>query len=131
MKTKKDIKMVSLISIIILLILGFAILHMLYSIKNIQEIEIPLLYIVGRISKGFSYAYGIVILIAMLTSAVSAGFGFMGNVSKTRNIQFRFLFILCVLAIVFGEFGFSNLVGILYPIFGYLGIIQMFFILTS
>lgn len=129
--TKKNIIILSSICSLILITLGLAILYTISSVDEAQKIEIPLLYIAGKISKIFSYLYGVAILLAMLTSAASAGFGFMQNISKNEKNQFKILLILCGISVILGSFGFSNLVKFLYPIFGYLGIIQMFFILTA
>lgn len=128
---KSSITVLSIICATILTILGGMIFFIIRKVPNIQNIEIPLLYVAGKIGSFFSYLYGIAIFLAMLTSAVSEGFGFAQNLSKKPNIQFKAMILLCIITIMLGNFKFSSLVSILYPFFGYLGIAQMFFILIS
>lgn len=56
-------------------------------------------------------------------------FGFMQNISQNEQKQFRGLVILCVIATLLSSFGFSKLVSILYPFFGYLGLLQILYII--
>lgn len=130
-QTKKDITILSITCSGILAILGSIIFFITIGIDNIQDIQIPLLFAARKIGIGFSYLYGIAIFLAMLTSAVSEGFGFMQSVSNKPKTQFKVLIGLCAITILLSNFKFSSLVSALYPAFGYLGIMQMFFILIS
>ena len=100
-------------------------------INEIQGIEIPLVYIASSLGKMFKYIYGIVILNAIFTTAIGCGYGFLSNVTKKRKIYMLWAGTMCLAAILIGQIGFSSLINLLYPIFGYLGIIQIIFLIIA
>ncbi len=56
----------------------------------------------------------------MFTTALAQGFGFINRLREGRyKILFTILF--CISAIPLAKLGFSNLVGVIYPIFGFIG----------
>ena len=129
--SKKEIALIAIICSLIFMIMGIVIFFVTNGIEDIQNIEIPLLYVSQNKGKIFAFANGFGILIAMITSAVSAGLGFIQNISNNKKKQLYILAILCIASIIFGYFGFSSLVKALYPIFGYLGIIELWAILRK
>lgn len=84
---------------------------------------------VGLLGTGYKYLYGIIILGAIITTAISDAFGFLNNVTKDKKKYKIINAIICILSIFISLFGFSNLVNNIYPIFGILGIIQLILIL--
>jgi len=100
-------------------------------IKEIYGVEIPLVYIASSLGKMFKYIYGMVILIAIFTTAIGSGYGFLSNVTKKRKIYILWAAAMCLTSILIGQISFSNLINILYPIFGYLGIIQIIFLIIT
>lgn len=131
-ENKSKAIIVALIVAIILLILAI-IIYSLISLffYEIKTVEIPLVYIANFVNPYFKYIYGIVIMVAIFTSAISAGYSFLENVTST-NKKYKFLvFAICISAILFSQFSFSNLVSLLYPIFGYLGIAQIIFMIGA
>lgn len=99
--------------------------------NEIHNIELPIIYIANTLGSWGKYIYGIVVLIAIFTTAISSGYGFLTNITKTRRKYLIISGIICISSIFVGQIGFSNLVNILYPIFGYLGIMQIIFLLTA
>lgn len=83
----------------------------------------------GLLGKSYKYLYGIIILGAIITTAISSAFGFLNNISIDRKRYKRYNKVICVLSIFISLLGFSNLVNNLYPIFGFLGLIQLGLIL--
>ena len=83
----------------------------------------------GSFGAIYKYLYGVIILGAIITTAISSAFGFLNNVSNSVKKYNRINLIICICAIIISHFGFSNLVNSLYPVFGVLGLIQMVFIL--
>ena len=79
--------------------------------------------------KIYKYLYGIIILGAIITTAVSSGYGFLNNVSKNKKQYSICNKIMCILAVFVSLLGFSNLVNSIYPFFGILGLIQLILIL--
>lgn len=130
--TKKSSLILSIFVAIIMLILSvFIFLLMNTFISEILGIEIPVVYIANKLGNVAKYVYGIVILIAIFTTAVCAGYGFLSNVTKNRKSYILSAGIMCIFSILIGQIGFSNLINLLYPIFGYLGIVQLIFLIIN
>lgn len=124
--SKKQIIKISIISSSIIIILALFIYFLLLRGEFfVSELEMPLIEITMQFGKIFKYIYGFVIIASIFTSAVSAGYSFLGNVSKTKKSYEIILLIICITGIAVSNIGFSNLVEILYPLFGMLGLIQM------
>ena len=117
---------------IIMLTLSIVIFLLMNTfINEIHGIEIPLVYIASSLGKIFKYIYGIVILIAIFTTAIGCGYGFLNNVTRNRKSYIICAGIMCLASVLIGQIGFSSLINLLYPIFGYLGIIQIIFLIIS
>lgn len=130
LSTKKESILISFLVGMIMLALSIVIFSLMNTfIKEIHQIEIPIVYIASTLGKSFKYIYGIVILIAIFTTAIGSGYGFLSNVTQKRKTYMVCAGIMCLTAILTGQISFSNLVNILYPIFGYLGIAQIFFLI--
>lgn len=130
--TKKQNIIVSIFVGIIMLILSIIIFLLMNTfINEIFKIEIPLVYIASSLGKKFKYIYGIVILIAIFTTAIGSGYGFLTNVTKNRKSYILCTATICLISILAGQIGFSSLINLLYPIFGYLGIIQIIFLIIT
>lgn len=128
-KTKKQINQIALFSFIIMLILTFLIYEMQ---KNVNEnLEMPMLSIASQISWQFLIIYGIMMQIAIFTSAISAGYSLICNITKENKYKKIVALTLCIIAIPISTISFSALVNLMYPIFGLLGILQIFFLLKS
>ena len=84
---------------------------------------------VGIYGKTYQYLYGVIILFAIITTAMSSAYSFLNNISKDKIQYQRNNKIISFLAMFVPLIGFSNLVNNLYPIFGILGMIQLFLIL--
>ena len=128
LKNKKECLITSIITGIGILVLALIIFLLLINLKG--RVEIPILFISNLFGGIYKYLYCIVIFFAIFTTAISDGYTFIKNVSeenksKTINI------IICTTAIPISLFGFSNLVNTLYPLFGIIGLIQIFFILIK
>lgn len=86
--------------------------------------EIPMLFITK--AQGF-YAtapYIIVLWAEMLTTAIASLYGFAQVAQCWTGIQFPFVVLgSVVIAIIGSQLGFSHLVSILYPLFGYLSLL--------
>lgn len=128
---KQSLTISSCVGIIMLILSIVIFLLMNTFIKEINGVEIPLVYIASSLGKVFKYIYGIVILIAIFTTAIGSGYGFLSNVTKKRKTYMLSAGIICLVSIIIGQIGFSNLINLLYPIFGYLGIIQIIFLIMN
>lgn len=95
---------------------------------EIQTVELPLIYAVNKLGKIYPYIYGIVIILAIYTTAIAAGYGFIENCSKTKKSYKNLSISICVSAIFVSRIGFSKLVNLLYPVFGLIGLAQVIII---
>ena len=98
---------------------------------NFKNLEMPLVYVVEKTFPRFTYLYGIIILIAIFTTAVSVGISFLNNISKNKKSFPQKAEILCISSVIISQISFSKLVEYLFPLFGFLGLLQMIFILKK
>ena len=126
---KKESIIVSILTVIVVILLSLIIFLMLSKIDvNIENLEMPTVYVVSKISSIFKYVYGFIILSSILTTSVSLGTSFLENVAKNKNSYKKYAILICISAVLVSKIGFSNLVNLLYPIFGYIGLIQLAFL---
>lgn len=130
--TKKEISSIAIFSSICMIVLSFCIYGLLLKGQfYVQELELPLLEVVLQFGKTFQSIYGIVIIISIFTSAISAGYSFLENVSKDKKSYKRNLILMSIAGVFISNIGFSNLVQILYPLFGILGLLQIVFLIKK
>lgn len=128
--SKKGIIKISVISSVVVIILAYLIYGLLLRGEYFcTQLEMPLIEITMQFGIIFKYIYGFVIIASIFTSAISAGYSFLGNVSKSKKSYDIILLIMCVTGILVSNIGFSKLVEILYPLFGVLGLMQICMIL--
>lgn len=129
---EKSIKYISICSGIIMLVLSIMIYTLLMkSDVDISTLEMPVVYIVRKFFAKFKIIYAFIILASIFTTAISIGTGFLQNICKKQKSYPHFVLLMCITSIVVANFGFSKLVNLAYPIFGYLGIIQIFCLLKT
>ena len=128
--TKRNIRVIGMIIFVIFITLGILV-YMILLKGNIQilQLDMPLVYIVESFGKIYEYLFGIVIIISIYTSIISSGYSFLENVSSNKKKYNIYLILICISAIFISNIGFSRLVNLLYPIFGILGTIQIYYIL--
>ena len=127
---KNNILFISIFSGIILLILGLIIYFLLINIKiEINKIEMPAVYVIRNYFPKFKKIYEFIIVTSILTTAISEGFSVLENISKNKKSYTQFAVVLCITSVIFSKIGFSNLINLLYPIFGILGFFEIYFIL--
>ena len=83
----------------------------------------------GYFGKVYQYLYGLIILGAIITTAISSEFGFLNNISENQKQYILINKIICFISVFVSMFGFSNLINKLYPLFGILGLIQLILII--
>lgn len=129
-KSKKDITKVSKICTTILAILAMCVLVLILKVNiDISKIELPTVYVASQMGKWCRACYGAVILAAIFTSAISAGYAILENKVQNKKKYKTSAFLLCASSIVVSKIGFSQMVNTLYPVFGILGLIEIILII--
>lgn len=150
---EKAITIITWLTLNILALFIYSLL--LRGINYAQELEMPLIQIMEEFGKSYKMVYELVIVVAIFTSAISTSYSFLENVTKVakvtnenkqnnknslnnKNIQTianshnhksqnykKILITICIIGILVSNIGFSNLMQILYPLFGILGLMQI------
>jgi len=128
---KKEISKTAIIITLTTFILATSIFVSMLKIDvNIRNLEMPVSYVINTQLPKLKIAYGIVILTSILTTAISLIAGLIQNVKKQNNKKI-ILYLICISSIPISQIGFSALIQLLYPIFGYIGILQIILISTK
>lgn len=130
LKNSKNIIYCSILIGFIIVFLSL-ILFIILMNHNLSDSELPMLNIANNIDNIYKNIYCFVILSAIITTLLSSGFTFVYNFNNKYLKKNILIFIMCFSAIFISNFGFSNLVNILYPFFGYLGFLQIALILIK
>lgn len=125
---KKEISKTAIIITLTTFILATSIFVSMLKIDvNIRNLEMPVSYVINTQLPKLKITYGIVILTSILTTAISLIAGLIQNVKKQNNKKI-ILYLICISSIPISQIGFSALIQLLYPIFGYIGILQIILI---
>ena len=131
-KNKKQITKISILSSVIIAIMSTLIFLLLTKVDvDIEKLEMPAVYVVSNMFYILKYFYGFVILGSIFTTTISLGMSFLQNTSKNEKSYSHIALIMCITSVVVSKIGFSNLVNLLYPVFGYLGLLQIYKILLK
>lgn len=125
-KDKSQLIKISIICTIILGILAIAVYGIIIKVDiNINQVELPTVYVAGQSGNIYKYLYGMTILFAIFTSAISAGYSILENYVQKPKRYRKMAIAICLSALFVSKIGFSNLVNLLYPVFGLLGMMQI------
>lgn len=110
------------------LILGLLLILNFWSLANgipqVFAYEVPMLFAAGKINPTAKYIYLLVLWLGILTTAIANTYGFTQRLARFSGLGFRPVLILTLtLALPLSWFSFSHLVGLIYPLFGIMGII--------
>ena len=124
---EKNIKKVSILVTIIILILSINIFFLLLNanIKEIENQEMPIVYIISNYFNKYKKIYAFIVLASIFTTAISVGIGFLQNISKNSNSYPQFVLFMCITSLLMSNIVFSKLLNFIYPVFGYIGILQI------
>lgn len=125
---RREVSKTSIVITFMIFLLATAVFVSMLKIDvNIKRIEMPVSYVISTQLPKLKVLYGIVILTSILTTAISLIAGLMQNVKEKNNKKIM-LCLICISSIFISQIGFSALINFLYPIFGYIGIIQIILI---
>jgi uncharacterized membrane protein YkvI len=96
------------------------------------EKELPVMDIIKGFSSSAGSLYSVLLWLAMLTSAVASGYSFSERVGNFFKVDKRIVAVLlCAGAVPLSMLGFSRLIALIYPSFGYLGLFMIIVILAT
>ena len=125
---RREVSKTSIVITFMIFLLATAVFVSMLKIDvNIKRIEMPISYVISTQLPKLKVLYGIVILTSILTTAISLIAGLMQNVKEKNNKKIM-LCLICISSIFISQIGFSALINFLYPIVGYIGIIQILLI---
>lgn len=125
-KGKRQILKIAIISTVIIILLSLIIFLLLVKVDvDISKLEMPAVYVVSNMYKGLKYVYGVIILGSIFTTTISLGTSFLQNITRDKKSYTHIAIIMCITSVLISRIGFSNLVSSLYPVFGYLGLLQV------
>ena len=128
-RNKKNIFWISFFSGVIFFALSVCVFFLLMNVDApFDTLEMPVIYVVKNNFPEFKVIYGLVILVSIFTTATSIGMSFLENVCKNEKSYAQVAKIMCISGLFFCNFGFSNMVKFLFPVFGCLGLGQIFLI---
>ena len=107
---------------ILLLLLNYLLLTFYNEILNV---DLPIVYLCNSKIKIFGF---FIILSAILTTLISSGYSFINNLNE-KNKKIKLISFLLI-SFLFSFFSLSNLINFFYPLFGFLGLFQIFLILN-
>jgi uncharacterized membrane protein YkvI len=97
---------------------------------QITSYEIPLLFIAASQNPALKTFFGMLIWLAILTTAIADTHGFASRLAGGYGNRYRSAGICTVLLVLpFSTLKFSLLVSVLYPVFGYAGLLLLFSLL--
>ena len=124
LKTRRVGKMGGIIGGFMLCFIAFILNIVMFVIHPESLVkELPVLSITEKYSSLLSCVYSVILWLAMFISAVTSGYCFIDRIhSKTKVNRKVLTIIICLFIIPLSNFGFSNLISKVYPIFGYIGL---------
>ncbi|HUS89384.1 MAG TPA: hypothetical protein VMW91_08475 [Desulfosporosinus sp.] len=105
-------------------VFAFVIGAALLQFPDSLGLEIPMVAVAGKLGDWPAFFYVVVLWLAMITAAIGNGFSLVSRVVDTGKLSYRnaTLLLLLLLLPVAGV-KFSKIVQLVYPLFGYLGLV--------
>ena len=127
--SKDKERIISTVTAIIFGILAVIIYLVMYNKVNAIALEIPLIEIANNYGAIYKYGYSIALVFAIYTTMLSEGFGFLNNIAHNQKQYKKIAIAICVSAVFISNISFSNLINLIYPVFGILGIGQLVYLM--
>ena len=106
------------------------VMRMFYA--DILSYEIPILQIMIKYGKTMEWIYVSILYGAMFTTAVASGYGFLNRITEWFHLNYKMCAVgLCIFSIPFASIGFVDLIKVVYPLFGHIGILIIGIILAD
>lgn len=99
---------------------------------TVTNYQIPMLYVAGHYGLPLHYLYILVLWLEMVSTAIGNAYGLAKKLEGIVSVGYRkIVLFLVVLILPCSYLGFANLVSWLYPLFGYLSLVFLSFLLVN
>lgn len=96
------------------------------NLENTVAIDLPMMYLAGRILPALMLFYAIILLLGIYVTSVSCLFAASFRISSIKGLNSHVIIPAAVFtAFIASTFGFADIVGYLYPIEGYVGMVVL------
>lgn len=110
-----------LLIMLLMLLITFGVLSIL---PIAYDVALPTMQMAANISPWFGTAYSVIIILLIYNSIVGFLYPFLARFSKPGSKKYKILLIVSLVIGYFGTYvGFVELVKIIYPLFGYVGLV--------
>lgn len=108
--------------LVAVMILNFGLLA---NISDVYKLEIPSLFVAASISPVFGHIFSVLLILGIYTTAVPMLYTVCNRISSdSKSKAYRITAVVTALVSIFGgQLSFSTMIGILYPLAGYGGLI--------
>lgn len=97
---------------------------------KVKVMDIPMLYISERIGTLAHIISEVILMLAMVSTALSSGFSLINILKRKSGLKpFAVILTVCMGGFIMSVFGFSNLVEYIYPLLGYAGFVIIIYII--
>ena len=135
MKNRKTVLSGVTLGGVMLLLIALGILISVANVSESETKELPMLFVAERISPVLGYIYAFLLFGGMMGTSVSSVVALTTfAVMKKPSVEKKkplFVILVCFGGFVLSLVGFSELIGIIYPVFGYLGFGALVLILIN
>ena len=102
------------------------------NLENAAAFDLPMMYLAGRIFPGLMLFYAITLLLGIYVTSVSCLFAASFRISSIKGLNSRVIIpAAAFMAFLASTFGFADIIGYLYPIEGYVGMVVLACLLYS
>lgn len=129
--SKKTIKYTSILCGFILFLLGSLLIYpMIINYNFVYNSDLPILSILSKNKNILTNLYLLTFLTAIFSTLISTSISLISSLEKKlHNYSILFKVLIIFLALCFSNIGFKTFVSFVYPIFGLLGLVQIYYIL--
>lgn len=127
LKTRSTALKGAIIGGVTLGVIGFlVVLVIILNSSQLKGVEVPIVHLASRLSGRIGRSYSIILLVGIYTTAVGCIFALEQKLKDKIRFDIRiFLLIIMSGALFLSNIGFSNLISVIYPISGYIGLLML------
>ena len=126
--TGKHTALGAVLGSILLTVVALMILIAILAVNGSEHAELPLLYLAGSINTPLKYIVAFTLLVAMFGAAVSVYVPipeYLANLKSLASKAKPVSVLISVAALLLSFLGFSDLISVIYPIYGYIAFVAM------